>query len=48
MENMLTHLVSNAYDQQFDSAYQLFMNYNQGLNKFHKNESEAEKFFNLA
>lgn len=48
MENTLTHLVSNAYDQQFDSAYQLFMNYSQGLNKFNKNENEAEKYFNLA
>lgn len=48
MENSLTHLVANAYDQQFDSAYQLFMNYYNALNNFDKNENEAEKYFNLA
>ena len=48
MQNTLIHLVSNTHDQQFDSAFQLFMNYHQGLNKFNKNEIEAEKYFNLA
>ena len=48
MENTLTHLVANAHDEQFDSAYQLFINYYNGLNKFDKNKSEAEKYFRLA
>lgn len=48
MENSLTHLVANAHDEQFDSAYQLFINYYNGLNKFDKNKSEAEKYFRLA
>lgn len=48
MENTLTHLVANAHDEQFDSAYQLFINYDKGLNKFDKNKSEAEKYFRLA
>ena len=48
MENTLTHLVANAHDAQFDSAYQLFINYNNGLNNFDKNKSEAEKYFKLA
>ena len=48
MENSLTHLVANAHDEQFDSAYQLFINYYNGLNKFDKNKIEAEKYFRLA
>lgn len=48
MENTLTHLVARAHDQQFDSAYQLFLNYCNGLNNFNKNDTEAEKYFNLA
>ena len=44
MENSLTHLVANAHDEQFDSAYQLFINYYNGLNKFDKNKIEAEKY----
>lgn len=48
MENTLTHLVANAHDEQFDSAYQLFINYSNGLNKFNKNKEEAEKYFSLA
>ena len=48
MENTLTHLVANAHDEQFDSAYQLFINYYNGLNKFDKNKIEAEKYFRLA
>ena len=48
MEKTLTHLVANANDEQFDSAYQLFINYYNGLNKFDKNKSEAEKYFRLA
>ena len=48
MEKTLTHLVANAHDEQFDSAYQLFINYYNGLNKFDKNKIEAEKYFRLA
>lgn len=48
MENSLTHLVANAHDEQFDSAYQLFINYYNGLNKFDKNKIKAEKYFRLA
>lgn len=48
MEKVLQHLVMNAYDKQFDSAHQLFINYSNGLNKFDKNELEAERYFDLA
>lgn len=48
MEKNLRHLISNARNDHFDSAYQLFINYRDGLNDFNKDIEKANEYFYLA